>query len=173
MTRRLARRLAAPRQAARWLAARRLAASVRSPTRCETVGVAAAERHNCLAVLPASSRSRSGLGSWAKLLTRPTGKDFHSIIRFLFAQVDPGCTLPHPSKIKFDETKNIPFVLKMLGYPFGVSKTALVAVGSPHTWPALLATITWLVELLTYDEEVRASRRRVARGRQDADAARG
>ena len=35
-----------------------------------------------------------------KLLTRPTAKDFNSIIRFLFAQIDPGCNLPHPSKIK-------------------------------------------------------------------------
>lgn len=23
-----------------------------------------------------------------------------------------------------------------------------------HTWPTLLASITWLIELLTYDEEV-------------------
>ena len=48
--------------------------------------------------------------------------------------------------------------MKKLGYPFGVSKTALVAVGSPHTWPALLAMITWLVELITYDEEARMAK---------------
>jgi kinetochore protein NDC80 len=34
---------------------------------------------------------------------------------------------------------------KAMGYPFGVSKTALVAAGSPHTWPSLLAALTWLM----------------------------
>ena len=28
------------------------------------------------------------------------------------------------------------------------------AVGSPHTWPSLLGALTWLVELLTYQEIV-------------------
>ena len=37
-------------------------------------------------------------------------------------------------------------------YPFTISKTALTAVGSPHTWPALLACLTWFIELLEYDE---------------------
>ena len=35
---------------------------------------------------------------------------------------------------------------KAMGYPFTVSKTALVAAGSPHTWPSLLAALTWLME---------------------------
>ncbi len=39
-------------------------------------------------------------------------------------------------------------------YPFTISKTALTAVGSPHTWPALLACLTWFIELLEYDELV-------------------
>ena len=34
-------------------------------------------------------------------------------------------------------------------YPFSISKTALVAVGSPHTWPSLLASLIWLVDLLS------------------------
>jgi kinetochore protein NDC80 len=37
---------------------------------------------------------------------------------------------------------------KAMGYPFTVSKTALVAAGSPHTWPSLLAALTWLMERL-------------------------
>jgi kinetochore protein NDC80 len=35
---------------------------------------------------------------------------------------------------------------RAMGYPFTVSKTALVAAGSPHTWPSLLAGLTWLME---------------------------
>ena len=48
--------------------------------------------------------------------------------------------------------------MQSLGYPFNISKTALYAVGSPHTWPGLLAAVTWLIELLTYDEEVSATK---------------
>ena len=33
-------------------------------------------------------------------------------------------------------------------YPFAVSKTGLVACGSPHAWPPLLASLAWFVELL-------------------------
>jgi kinetochore protein NDC80 len=33
-----------------------------------------------------------------------------------------------------------------------ISKSALFAVGAPHTWPAVLAALNWLVELLTYNE---------------------
>jgi kinetochore protein NDC80 len=39
-------------------------------------------------------------------------------------------------------------------YPFPISKASMQAVGTMHTWPTLLASITWMVELLTYDEEV-------------------
>lgn len=37
------------------------------------------------------------------------------------------------------------------------SPCKLQAVGSPHTWPSLLAALAWLVELLTYDERAEAS----------------
>lgn len=36
-------------------------------------------------------------------------------------------------------------------YPFTLSKTALTAVGSPTTYPAVLAALAWLADLLTYD----------------------
>jgi kinetochore protein NDC80 len=45
----------------------------------------------------------------------------------------------------------IPAMLKGLGYPFTISKTSLVAVGTPHSWPTFLGVLTWLVELLEYD----------------------
>ena len=35
-----------------------------------------------------------------------------------------------------------------------MSKTSLRSVGSPHTWPSLLAALAWLIELLCYDETV-------------------
>lgn len=42
---------------------------------------------------------------------------------------------------------------RSLGYPFPISKTGLVAVGSPHTWPALIAAIDWLVDMLIDRDE--------------------
>ncbi len=52
---------------------------------------------------------------------------------------------------KFEDEVSIAF--RSLGYPFPISKTGLVAVGSPHTWPALIAAIDWLVDLLIARDE--------------------
>ena len=43
-------------------------------------------------------------------------------------------------------------VVPLLRYPFQISKSALYSVGSLHTWPGLLAALTWVVELLSYEE---------------------
>ena len=56
----------------------------------------------------------------------------------------------------------VPAMFKRLGYPFQISKSSLYAVGSPHTWPALLAALHWIVELLEYSERAEAAK---ARGR--------
>ena len=69
------------------------------------------------------------------------------MITFLFRLVDPNF------KMQSKMMDEVPLVFKGLGYPFGISKTALSAVGSPHTWPALLASLSWLIELLDYDQE--------------------
>jgi len=81
-----------------------------------------------------------------KILHRPTGKDFENILMFLFRQVDPNWE----SSGKFAD--DVIQCFKALRYPFNISKTALAAVGSPHTWPALLASLSWLVEILDFGE---------------------
>ncbi|TMW63444.1 hypothetical protein Poli38472_002385 [Pythium oligandrum] len=83
-----------------------------------------------------------------KILKGPSKKDFCNIILFLFRQIDPTFEFG----LKFEEDVAAQF--KNLRYPFAISKTALVAVGSPHTWPALLGSIAWIIELLSYDEVV-------------------
>jgi kinetochore protein NDC80 len=82
-----------------------------------------------------------------KTLASPTGKDFCNIITFLFQQFDP------TFKIQTKVEDEVPQFFKRLNYPFQISKSALFAVGSPHSWPAVLAAITWLVELLNYIEK--------------------
>jgi kinetochore protein NDC80 len=97
----------------------------------------------------------------------PSGRDFQNIMTFLFRRVDPtfhsttaatataaGSNNNQRSDeiaIKFEDEVSMAF--RCLGYPFPISKTGLVAVGSPHTWPALIAAIDWLVDLLTIRDE--------------------
>lgn len=82
-----------------------------------------------------------------KILTRPSGKDFNHIVTFLLRRVDPTF---NDGTLKFED--EVAMAFKALGYPFPISKTALVAAGSPHTWPALLAALIWIMELLQCDE---------------------
>ena len=46
-------------------------------------------------------------------------------------------------------------IFRQLRYPFQISKSALYAVGSQHTWPSLLTALTWLVQICVYEEEAR------------------
>ena len=82
-----------------------------------------------------------------KTLARPSGRDFNQICTFLLRRVDPTF---NDGQQKFEDEVSLAF--KTLGYPYPISKTALVAAGSPHTWPTLLAALTWLIELLSCEE---------------------
>jgi kinetochore protein NDC80 len=77
-------------------------------------------------------------------LTKPSAKEFHNIVTFLLRQIDP--TFQKSPLRKFEDEVVMSF--KTLGYPFNISKTSLVAAGSPHIWPSLLLAITWLMERL-------------------------
>lgn len=91
-----------------------------------------------------------------KSLSRPSGKDFANIVTFMLRQVDPTFqenTGGGKDNIQMKLEDEIAMNFKALGYPFPISKTALVAAGSPHTWPTLLAALTWLTELLEILQE--------------------
>ncbi|KAI8849418.1 HEC/Ndc80p family-domain-containing protein [Chytridium lagenaria] len=79
-----------------------------------------------------------------KILQAPSAKDFQSIFKFLYAQLDPKFIFQK----KFEE--EVPVILRGLRYPFcdQISKSHLHSVGSPHAWPSLLAMLTWMVELI-------------------------
>lgn len=49
---------------------------------------------------------------------------------------------------------DVPFIFRAYGYPFQINKSALYAAGSPHSWPALLAALAWLVQLLNYKDTI-------------------
>ena len=92
----------------------------------------------------------------------PSGRDFQNIMTFLLHRFDPTFRSTHAAAhgnsqrsdevvLKFEDEVSMAF--RCLGYPFPISKTVLVAVGSPHTWPALIAAIDWLVDLLVIRDE--------------------
>ncbi|KAL4420345.1 hypothetical protein ABPG77_006152 [Micractinium sp. CCAP 211/92] len=99
-----------------------------------------------------------------KVLSSPTTKDFTNVMMFLFRQLDPVL----PKQFKLEE--EVPQLYKRLRYPFQISKSNLSAVGSPHTWPSLLAALTWLVELLNYQEKAEAARQDVGDERSRTEA---
>ena len=85
-----------------------------------------------------------------KLLS--SNKEFAAVVAFLARRVDPGAP---PLGPRVEE--EVPALFKRLRYPFAIPKSALQAVGSPHTWPALLAALAWLVALLRYEEAAAAA----------------
>ena len=82
-----------------------------------------------------------------KTLASPTAKEFASLALFLFRQADEN--FKFGSKTEDD----VPMIFRQLRYPFQISKSALYAVGSQHTWPSLLTALTWLVQMYVYEEE--------------------
>lgn len=78
-----------------------------------------------------------------KLLSQPTGKEFGFIFRFLYHGFDPN----YKFGTKFE--KQVVTLLKDLGYPFLINQSNLHSVGSAHAWPQILASLTWMVKLLT------------------------
>ena len=79
-----------------------------------------------------------------KTLSGPSGKDFTHIITFMLQQFDPGFQSGKGAPMKLEE--ELVMYFRFLGYPFTLSKTSIVAAGSPHAWPSLLAALVWLVE---------------------------
>lgn len=78
-----------------------------------------------------------------KILRGPSRKDVYNIYLFLFRLIDPSFEFGP----KFED--DVGAQMRSLRYPFTLSKSTLSAVGTPHTWPHLLGSISWLIELLS------------------------
>ena len=78
-------------------------------------------------------------------LLHPTSKKFGEVVSFLFRKIDPSF------RFQKNLVNDVHTMFKGLAYPFQISKTSLSAVGSAHAWPTLLASLTWLVDLIKYD----------------------
>lgn len=81
-----------------------------------------------------------------KALTTLSSKEFLSVFLFLMQRIDP--TFEFVGRFE-DE---LPILLKCMGYPFSMSRSALSAMGSPHTWGALIGVLEWLMGLAKFNE---------------------
>eukprot|EP00050_Salpingoeca_kvevrii_P003293 m.220652 g.220652 ORF g.220652 m.220652 type:complete len:606 (+) comp10803_c0_seq1:147-1964(+) len=84
-----------------------------------------------------------------KMLTAPSNKDFVQIFQFLYNAIDPN--------YDFGQEKpedQVPTLLKHLGYPFTINRSAIFSCGSSHTWPKLLGALTWMVDTIQYMQKV-------------------
>lgn len=83
-----------------------------------------------------------------EILKAPPRKDFFQIFEFLYSMLTPRY------RIGKKPEEEIPKIFKELGYPFMISKTAMYALGSPHTWPTILAALVWMVDLIKFGMRV-------------------
>merc|ERR1711971_1341118 len=86
-----------------------------------------------------------------KELNPPSTKNFQFICSFLFQQIDPTFMLSgNANGASSFEAECIAFFEK-LGYPFKITKSSMRCI-APHSWPALLGAISWIIELLRFAE---------------------
>lgn len=83
-----------------------------------------------------------------KLLLSPSSKDYLTIFQFIYSLLDPGYELSSRPE------DDIPTLYKSLGYPYTISRSALLTVATPHTWPLLLHALCWLIGLAQQTEWV-------------------
>ena len=87
----------------------------------------------------------TAVAAWA----RPSVTNFSHTFKYLYSGFDPYYKF---SSQRFDA--EVADLFNTLGYPFKISKSSLASVGSGHTWPTVLAALSWMIKLLTYEEEV-------------------
>ncbi|XP_064595427.1 kinetochore protein NDC80 homolog [Liolophura sinensis] len=75
-----------------------------------------------------------------KVLQSPQSRDFFRIFEYLFSMLyDP------KYKLGKKPEEEIPSLMKLILYKFNISKSSLFTIGTAHTWPHLLAALTWLI----------------------------
>merc|ERR1719175_331675 len=79
-------------------------------------------------------------------------KEFVNIFNFLYSFLDPRITNKIPSA-KFEEEALK--TLKSLNYPGNLTKSSFVAMGSMHTWPTVLGSLSYLCDIVQmYSEKL-------------------
>eukprot|EP00003_Mantamonas_plastica_P012512 TRINITY_DN22435_c0_g1_i1.p1 TRINITY_DN22435_c0_g1~~TRINITY_DN22435_c0_g1_i1.p1 ORF type:complete len:629 (+),score=276.58 TRINITY_DN22435_c0_g1_i1:39-1889(+) len=83
-----------------------------------------------------------------KDLQGPSTKDFLHILQFLYNIIDP-----HFKFSAKNPEEEVVMIFSTLKYPIKINKSAVVAPGSPHSWPSMLAALVWICDLLDFQEK--------------------
>lgn len=81
----------------------------------------------------------------------PSAKDILETLKLILKNLD----FPVSGGNKFED--DLFGVLKFLGCPIKLNRSALKAPGTPHSWPSLLGVMHWLVQIGNYDEATKGS----------------
>jgi hypothetical protein len=76
--------------------------------------------------------------------SKPTYSDFFQVILFLIQKIDT------KFQFKGKVEEDIYFLLKVIKYPFLISKSSFYSIATPHTWAILISCLKWITELVTY-----------------------
>ncbi|ELT92083.1 hypothetical protein CAPTEDRAFT_227392 [Capitella teleta] len=76
-------------------------------------------------------------------------ESIRSLLTFMYNLLDPSYKVNANGKVE----EEIPRLVKELGYPLNITRSALLSVGSPHVWPSLLAMLAWLCNMIEVTEE--------------------
>ncbi|KAL8155950.1 kinetochore protein NDC80 homolog [Apium graveolens] len=79
----------------------------------------------------------------------PSAKDIIETLKLILKNLD----FPVTGSSKLED--DLFSVLKVLGCPIKLNRSALKAPGTPHSWPSLLGVMHWLVQIGNYDEVTR------------------
>ncbi|EEB08904.1 spindle pole body protein Ndc80 [Schizosaccharomyces japonicus yFS275] len=92
-----------------------------------------------------------------KNILSPTTKEFQSIFKYLYNKIDPNFSFVR----RIDE--DVKLCLKDIQYPYAesITRSHLMAIGSPHSRPVILAMLHWMVEVVQCIESLSTSQEEV------------
>ena len=118
------------------------------PSATKSVRKSAEEKSATLAKVVAHLRQTGYPGLSRMNLSRPSVREFEEVATYLFRQLDGNW---RPRK-RFDE--EFVDMLRLLRCPVQISKTALAAAGSAHTWPTILSALAWCVDVIGQTQDM-------------------
>ena len=80
----------------------------------------------------------------------PSARDIQAALRILLERID----IP-PNEPTFED--DLIQALRVLGCPYKITRSALKAPGTPHSWPPLLSVLHWLTIFAQYCDEEASS----------------
>ncbi|EYC40887.1 hypothetical protein Y032_0591g393 [Ancylostoma ceylanicum] len=76
-----------------------------------------------------------------KVIRSPTKQDFIIMFESIYQHLNPDFQLKNV-------TEEVTLILRELGYPTAIKPSTMQTIGASHTWPTLLAALTWMIDVV-------------------------